>query len=101
MAGFRAGRLVGRSAATAALYYRWPIWVWLDGTILFAAGNVFDAGLRDFDPKLLRLSSGIGIRSTGSPDHQIELDLGIGTETFEQGTEVTSFRVAIGGTNGF
>jgi outer membrane protein assembly factor BamA len=101
MSGFRAGRLVGQSAVTAALVYRWPIWVWLDGALLFAAGNVFDAGLRGFDPKLLRLSSGIGIRSNGSPDHQIELDIGIGTETFEQGTEVTSFRLAVGGTNGF
>lgn len=101
MAGFRAGRLVGQSGVTAALVYRWPIWVWLDGALLFATGNVFDSGLRGFDPKLLRLSSGIGIRSTGSPDHQIELDIGFGTETFEQGTDVTSFRLAIGGTNGF
>jgi hypothetical protein len=101
MAGFRYGRLVGQSAVTAALVYRWPIWVWLDGALLVATGNVFDAHLRGFDPKLLRLSSGIGIRSTGSPDHQIELDLGIGTETFDQGADVTSFRIAIGGTNGF
>jgi hypothetical protein len=101
MSGFRPGRLVGASAATAALIYEWPIWVWLDGSIRVAAGNVFDSGLRDFDPKLLRLSSAIGIRSTSNPDHQIEFEIGIGTETFDQGANVSSFRLAFGGTNGF
>jgi hypothetical protein len=100
-AGFRPGRLVGASAATASLYYEWPIWVWLDGTIHLGVGNVFDAGLRDFEAKLLRLSSGIGIRSTSSPDHQLGLEIGFGTETIQDGLDVTSFRLAVGGTNGF
>jgi hypothetical protein len=66
-----------------------------------ALGNVFDAGFRDFDPKLLRLSSGLGVQSTGSSDHRFEVLVGFGTETFEQGTKVDSFRLVIGGTNGF
>src|SRR5262249_38329921 len=101
MAGYRPGRLVGRSGAAATLVYEWPIWIWLNGAMHVGVGNVFDARLRDFEAKLLRLSWGIGIRSTGSPDHQIELKVGFGTETFEHGTQVTSFRLAIGGTNGF
>ncbi len=101
MAGFRPGRLVGASAATAALYYEWPIWVWLDGDMHVGMGNVFDSGLRDFQARLLRLSSGIGIRSTNSPDHQIGLEIGFGTETIQDGLDVTAFRLAVGGTNGF
>ncbi|HEX3593503.1 MAG TPA: hypothetical protein VHU80_00315, partial [Polyangiaceae bacterium] len=100
-AGFRPGRLIGASSATASLYYEWPIWVWLDGTIHLGIGNVFDNGLSDFNAKLFRLSSGIGIRSTNSPDHQLGIEVGFGTETIQDGLDVTSFRLAIGGTNGF
>ncbi|HVW23747.1 MAG TPA: hypothetical protein VHC69_00155 [Polyangiaceae bacterium] len=100
-AGFRPGRLVGQSSATASLFYEWPIWVWLDGAIHLGVGNVFGPHLEDFEARLLRLSWGIGIRSTGSPDHQIGLEIGFGTETIEDGLDVTSFRLAFGGTNGF
>jgi hypothetical protein len=101
LSGFLPGRLHGRSAAAAALTYTWPIWVWLDGRMSAVVGNVFDAEWRDFDPKLLRLSTGIGIQSTGSPDHRLELLVGFGTETFDAGAKVDSFRLVIGGTNGF
>jgi AAA family ATP:ADP antiporter len=99
--GFRPGRLVGRSAAAATLQYEWPIWVWLDGVMHVAVGNVFDAGLEDFAPKLLRVSSGIGFRTTSSPDRQFEVLAGVGSETFDQGAEISSFRLAIGTTGGF
>jgi hypothetical protein len=101
LSGYLPGRLHGRSAAAATLAYTWPIWVWLEGRMSVAVGNAFDVGFRDFDPKLLRLSSGIGIQSTGSPDHRLELLIGLGTETFDQRAKVDSFRLAIGGTNGF
>jgi hypothetical protein len=101
LSGYIPGRLHGRSAAAATLAYTWPIWVWLEGRMSASVGNVFDAGLRDFDPKLLRLSSGIGVQSTGSTDHRLELLVGFGTETFDQGTKVDSFRLVLGGTNGF
>mgnify|MGYP001206771495 CR=1 FL=1 len=101
LSGFLPGRLHGRSAAAATLVYTWPIWVWLEGRMSVAVGNAFDVGFRDFDPKLLRLSSGIGIQSTGSADHRLEIILGLGTETFDQRAKVDSFRLAIGGTNGF
>ncbi|HVH47432.1 MAG TPA: hypothetical protein VM925_34090 [Labilithrix sp.] len=101
MRGFLPGRLVDRSAAVATLGYQWPIWAFFDGTMQVSAGNVFGAGLRGFDAGKLRLSTGLGIRSNNSPDHQFEVLAGFGTDTFERGTEITSFRLAFGATRGF
>ena len=66
-----------------------------------SAGNVFGAGLHDYDAKKLRLSSGLGVRSNNSPDHQFEVIAGFGTDTFENGAKITSFRLAFGATRGF
>jgi hypothetical protein len=101
MRGFTPGRLLGRSSAVATLRYRWPIWVWLDGSIQLATGNVFEAHLSNFAPSLLRLSGAIGIESVGSPDSSLELLVGAGTETFEHGTQVTSLRLIVGSNHGF
>jgi hypothetical protein len=101
MRGFAPGRLLGRSAAVATLRYRWPIWVWLDGSIQIATGNVFDAHLSSFEPARLRLSGAIGIESVGSPDSSLELLIGVGSETFEHGTQLTSLRVILGSNHGF
>ncbi|HET8935788.1 MAG TPA: hypothetical protein VFN67_20210 [Polyangiales bacterium] len=101
MRGFVPGRLLGRSSAVATLRYRWPIWVWLDGSIQLATGNVFDAHLSGFQPKLLRLSAAIGVESVGSPDSSAEFLLGVGSETFEHGTQITSLRLIVGSNHGF
>jgi hypothetical protein len=101
MRGFLAGRLIDRSAAVAELEYRWPVWVWLDGTLQASLGNVFGPHLENFSTKLLRLSTGIGLRSNGSPDHSFEILTGFGTETFEDGLRISSFRLVVGGTRGF
>ena len=101
MRGFLPGRLTDRSAAVATLGYEWPIWAFLDGTLSAAVGNVFGAGLRGFDVDRLRFSGTLGIRSNSSPDHQFELLTGFGTEPFDQGGAVTSFRLALGATRGF
>jgi hypothetical protein len=101
LSGYIPGRFHGRSAAAGSLTYTWPIWVWLEGRMGASVGNVFDVGLRDFRPGLLRASAGIGIQSTGSPDHRLELLVGFGTQTFDQGGRVDSFRLVIGGTHGF
>lgn len=101
MRGFLPGRLIGRSAAVVSLDYEWPIWSFLDGTIQTAVGNVFDAGLKDFSLDKLRLSTVFGIRSNSSRDHVFELLSGFGTETFEQGMRVTSFRLAFGANRAF
>jgi outer membrane protein assembly factor BamA len=101
MRGFLPGRLIGRSAVVATLQYRWPIWIWMDGALQFAVGNVFGERMRDFDPSLLRLSSTIGFTTSNSPENQLEVLAGFGTETFAAGAPINSFRVAFGGTHGF
>ncbi|MBX3220125.1 MAG: BamA/TamA family outer membrane protein [Labilithrix sp.] len=101
MRGYLYGRLVDRSAAVATLKYKWPIWVFLDGTIQLATGNVFGPQLSDFKSSLLRLSGALGVESIGSPDHTFELLAGFGTETFERGAEVNSFRLLFGTNRGF
>lgn len=101
MRGFIPGRLRGRSAATATLRYRWPIWVNLDGAMEASVGNVFDEHLSGFSAKKLRLSTALGIETVGSPDSAFQFLLGLGTETFEQGTRVDTFRLVIGTNRGF
>lgn len=101
MRGFWPGRLVDRSAAVMTARYKWPIWGFLDGALEAALGNVFGERLEGFDPKLLRFSSAIGISTVGSPDSSVELLFGIGTETFDSGGKVSSFRVLVGSNRGF
>jgi hypothetical protein len=101
MRGFRPGRLVDRSALVATAVYQWPIWLWLDGTVHFAAGNVWGPHFRDLDAKLLRFSTGIGFRTVGSPDNQFELLIGTGTETIEEGLRPNLIRILFGATRGF
>jgi hypothetical protein len=101
MRGFRYGRLVGRSAASATLQYTWPIWFLLEGVVQVSAGNVFGGGLRDFEPDLLRTSGVVGVRTNQERDAHFEILLGAGTETFRDGLAVEAFRLAIGTTNGF
>jgi hypothetical protein len=100
MRGFVPGRLIDRSAAVATMRYRWPIWVFLDGSIQFAVGNVFGPHLDDFKPSLLRLSAALGFES-GKADNSLEFLFGLGSETFEHGTQITSVRVVVGTNHGF
>ena len=99
--GYRPGRLVGRSSLVAQLEYRWPIWMWLDGSLQGGVGNVYGPGLAELSPKLLRMSGSVGIRTSNSADHQFEVLVGGGTETFEQGAKLSSIRIFFGTTRGF
>jgi hypothetical protein len=101
MPGFRPGRLQGRSGLSASLRYEWPVWAALAGSLQVEIGNVFGPRFEDFDAGLLRLSTALGLRSMGANDHELQFILGIGTETFDHGTELTSIRLGIGGTYGF
>jgi len=101
MRGFYPGRLIDRSAAVATFRYRWPIAIWLDGSINASVGNVFGEHLSDFDAGLLRFSGTLGISSRNSPDGSIEALVGFGTETFDQGGQVDSIRVLVGTNRGF
>ena len=101
MRGYLYGRLIDRSAAVATLKYRWPIWVYLDGSLQAAVGNVFGPQLEDFKTKLLRLSTAIGVESVGTADHTFEVLFGLGTETFDSGANVNSVRLLFGTNRGF
>jgi len=99
--GFLEGRLIDRSAAAAVLEYQWPIWVYLDGSMHYALGNVFGEHLDGFELGLLRQSFGIGFRGTGHRDHSFEVLLAFGTKTFDGGGEIESVRFVLGATSGF
>ena len=101
MPGFRAGRLLDRSAAVATLRYSWPIWIWLNGSLQVATGNVFGARFEGFRAERGRLSAALGIESSGSRDSIFQALVGFGTETFESGAEVDSLRVVVGARSGF
>jgi hypothetical protein len=101
MRGFYPGRLRDRSAAVATLKYRWPVWVWLDGSLQASVGNVFGQHLQQFESSRLRFSSAVGLESVGSRDGSFELLVGMGTETFDHGAQLDSVRVVLGTNRGF
>jgi hypothetical protein len=95
------GRLIGQSGFVTALEYTWPVWAALQGYAQVALGNVFSRRFEDLRPDLLRGNAGLGLRSTSSRDHALEVLVAAGTETFEDGFKVNSFRLRIGGSSGF
>jgi hypothetical protein len=101
MPGFRPGRLRGRSSGVATLRYSWPIWIWLDGSLQAAVGNVFDEHLSGASLGESRFSGAIGIESRGSRDSVFQLLVGFGTETFNSGADLNSIRVVAGARSGF
>jgi hypothetical protein len=100
MPGFYLGRMIDRSAAVATLRYTWPIAPFLDGSLQGAVGNVFGEHLEGYDARLMRLSAALGVQSDASPDGNFQFLIGFGSETFEQGGKIDSFRLAFGTTTG-
>lgn len=101
MPGFRAYRLYDRSAMVATLRYSWPIWVWLNGSLQFATGNVLGPHFEGFRAGRGRLSTAIGIESGNSRDSVFQALFGFGTETFESGAKIDSLRFVVGARSGF
>ncbi len=101
MRGFIIRYLTGDSGASLLLRYDWPIWVFLDGTIQVAYGNVYDGRFADFSLKNNRFSASIGFAAVDKRDHFFEFLVGFGTETIAQGAQVESFRLMVGGTQDF
>lgn len=101
MPGFRAGRLRDRSSVEVTLRYTWPIWVWLNGSMQAATGNVFDRHLTNFSVDRNRFSGAIGIETSASRDSAFQALVGFGTETFESGAHVNAPRFVIGARHGF
>lgn len=101
MRGFLEGRLLGRSSLVWRFEYRWPVWVWLDGTAHYSVGNVFGEHLEDFDAELLRQSFGLGVRSIAARDHSFEVLLAFGTRPFDEGGTIENVRFVLGTSSGF
>ncbi|MCZ7685502.1 MAG: BamA/TamA family outer membrane protein [Sandaracinaceae bacterium] len=101
MAGFLRGALRGRSAAVATLEYRYPIWVFLDGSLHFSVGNVFDEHFEDFDVERLRMSFGLGFRSIADRDQSFNVLVAFGSEPFVTGANIDSVRIVVGSQQGF
>ncbi len=101
MPGFASGRLVGESAAVTTLRYSWPIWIWLNGSLQAALGNVFGEHLSGFSLARSRLSMALGIESNSSRDNVFQALFGLGSEPLADGTEIESARVTLGVRNGF
>ncbi len=94
--GFSLGRFHGRSAAVGALGYRYPVWSFLDGFLVFEAGNVFDPQFEGFDFGKMHGSAALGFSTNSTRYQSFDILLALGTSKFEQSLEVDSFRVAIG-----
>ncbi|MFK7986739.1 MAG: hypothetical protein AB8I08_12000 [Sandaracinaceae bacterium] len=101
MSGFLQGQLVGRSATAVTLEYRYPIWVFLDGSLHASIGNVFGERFSDFDFDRLRASFGFGFRSSGDRDQAFDVLLAFGTAPFVEGGGVESVRLVLGSRQGF
>lgn len=99
--GFRPGRLYGQSTVAGVFEYTWPVWIFMDGFFHAALGNVFDQHFKDFAFEDLRLSTGMGFRTTGSRDHALELMVGFGTRPIREGAKPESIRFLVGGTSAF
>jgi AAA family ATP:ADP antiporter len=100
MPGFLPGRMIDRSGAVGTLRYTWPIGPWLGGSVQASLGNVFGEHMQGFETRLMRLSGALGIQSDSSPDSNFQVLVGFGSETFDQGGKIDSFRLAIGTTTG-
>jgi len=94
--GFNPGRLLDRSALVAQLGWHWPVFAYLDGVASVSFGNVFDAHLSNFSFPLLRLGAELGVRTQGLGASSFQLVFGVGTETFQNGLQLTGFRFAFG-----
>ena len=101
MRGFIGRFLTGDSGASVVLRYDWPVWIWLDGTIHVAVGNVYDGRFSGLSAGNSRLSAGIGLAAVDQRDHFFEFLVGFGTDTFENGPDIESVRILFGGTREF
>jgi hypothetical protein len=101
MSGFLRGWMNGRSVITSGVAYTWPVWTWLDGQARLSVGNAFDDHFDGFAASKLRLSADVGITATKAHADGLQLLIGVGTETFEQGGRITSVRVSLGSRSGF
>lgn len=101
MPGFVTGWMTGLSTVAAQIGYTWPVWMWLDGQTRFSVGNAFGQHLGGLSPQKLRFSYDIGFTTANNRDQGFEILFGLGTETLENGADITSVRLTFGSRKGF
>jgi hypothetical protein len=101
MPGFITGWMTGLSTAAAQIGYTWPVWMWLDGQTRITIGNAFGEHLGGLSAQKLRFSYDIGFTTSTARDQGFEVLFGLGTETLQQGADITSVRVTFGSRKGF
>jgi len=101
MPGLRFGRLYDRSSAVVDLRYSWPIWLALRGSLQAGLGNVFGPHFEGIRAGRARLSTALGLETSGSRDNIFQALVGFGTETFESGARLDSIRFVVGVRDGF
>jgi hypothetical protein len=95
--GFPSGRLYGESALGMIVEYQWPLSPWLDVRAHVGAGNVFGPRLSGVSAGAMRGSFGLSFALAGlSDERQVAVSTAVGTDPFEQGFDVSSYRLVIG-----
>ncbi|HYQ16871.1 MAG TPA: hypothetical protein VEQ58_13970, partial [Polyangiaceae bacterium] len=83
------------------LRYSWPIWLAFNGSLQAGLGNVFGQHLDGLRPGRARISTAIGLETSGSRDTIFQAIVGFGTETIESGADLAAIRVSLGVRSGF
>jgi hypothetical protein len=60
--GFQKGRFRDASSLIATVEYRWPVWMWMDGSLFADYGGVLGPGFRGLSFADLRADVGMGLR---------------------------------------
>jgi hypothetical protein len=101
LVAFSPGHLLGRSLGALKLEYRWPVWLFVDGTVHLAIGNVFGKHFDNVHLGDLRMSAGVGMRAASSGDIPFTLMLALGSTRLGDRFAVDSVRFVLGTTGGF
>ena len=76
--GFRFQDFRDYTAFFATAEYRWPIWMWLDGSVFVDYGGVFGQNFADFSATRMQPDVGVGLRLVTSNRFFIRAQLGYG-----------------------
>jgi hypothetical protein len=60
--GFRIDQFLGYSSLLVSAEYRWPIWMWMDGTLFVDYGGVFGRWFAGFGAPQMQPDVGMGVR---------------------------------------
>jgi hypothetical protein len=76
--GFLLDSFRGQSSFIATAEYRWPIWMWIDGTVFVDYGGVFGRWWSGFGAGRMQPDVGVGVRITSGDRFFLRLQLAYG-----------------------